>query len=98
MISPGDREALYALGVIYYKKQMYERAIESFYQVVKGSSDPKQTAKAYNNIGKSYFQMQDYKKAVRAFSLGIEEDPANEELRINRRSASQKYEEEIGSL
>lgn len=98
LIAPGDREALYALGVIYYKKGLYERAIETFYQVIKGSSDSKEIARSYNNIGKSYFQTGEYRKAIRAFSLGIEEDPSNEEIRINRRSASQKYEEEIGSM
>ncbi|MFW6366186.1 MAG: tetratricopeptide repeat protein, partial [Spirochaetota bacterium] len=97
MISPGDNEALYALGVIYYKKELYERAVETFYQVIKAEKHPEEIAKAYNNIGKAYFQMGEYRKAVRAFSLGIEEDPSNEEIRINRRSASQKYEQEIGA-
>ncbi len=95
MYDPGNTETLYALGIIYYKKQLYDQAVESFYQVIKGSRDNQETARAYNYIGKSYFKKEDYKKAVRAFSMGIEEDPANEEIRINRRAASDKYEEAI---
>lgn len=98
LLKPNDSQALYALGIIYYKKELYDQAIESFYQVVKASREQEETAKAYNNIGKSYFKKEEYQKAIRAFSLGIEQDPSNEELRINRRAASQMYEQQIGGI
>jgi|GEM_PF-3194158 len=95
LMQPGDTEALYALGVIYYNRMMYDKAIETFYQIVKASKDEAETAKAYNNIGKSHFQKKEYRQALRAFSLGLEQDPSNEELRLNRRAASAKYEEDL---
>lgn len=95
LLKPGDTEALYALGVIYYNRMMYDKSIETFYQIVKASSDEIEIAKAYNNIGKSHFQKKEYRQALRAFSLGLEQDPTNEELRLNRRAASAKYEEDL---
>lgn len=95
MLKPDDPDALFALGIIYSKKQMYDRAIDTFYQVVKGSRENKLLAEAYNNIGKAYYQKKDYKKAMQAFTRGIEEDPANEEIRMNRKVASQAFEADL---
>jgi TolA-binding protein len=78
------------------KKEMYDKATDTFYQVVKGANDSKLVADAYNNIGKCYYKKRQYKKALQAFTRGIDEDPANEELRLNRKSASQAYEAELG--
>ena len=96
LMKPDDAEALFALGIIYMKKEMYDNATDTFYQVVKGSSEPKLTADAYNNIGKCYYKKHQYKKALQAFTRGIDEDPGNEEIRMNRRAASQAYEAELG--
>ena len=40
-MKPEDTEALFALGVIYMKKEMYDNAMDTFYQVVKGAAEPK---------------------------------------------------------
>ncbi len=98
LMKPGDSEALLALGIIYSRKEMHEKAIETFYQVIKSSRESKVIAEAYNNIGKSYYKMQKHKKAIQAFTRGIEEAPSNEEIRINRKTASQAYEEELDKL
>jgi tetratricopeptide (TPR) repeat protein len=95
LMKPDDAEALFALGIIYMKKEMYDKATDTFYQVVKGASDSKLVADAYNNIGKCYFKKRQYKKALQAFTRGVDEDPTNEELRLNRKSASQAYEAEL---
>ncbi|MBN2158652.1 MAG: tetratricopeptide repeat protein [Spirochaetes bacterium] len=95
LMKPEDAEALFALGIIYMKKEMYDRAMDTFYQVVKGAGEMSLVADAYNNIGKCYFKKQQYKKALQAFTRGIEEDPSNEELRLNRKAASQAYEAEL---
>ncbi len=92
---PNDPDALLALGVIYYRKEMHDQAIESFYQVVKATRDSKRLADAYNNMGLAYYKKADYKRALRAFNRGAEEDPSNEEIRINRRTAMQAYESEL---
>ncbi|HRZ27069.1 MAG TPA: tetratricopeptide repeat protein [Spirochaetota bacterium] len=97
LIKPGDAETLFSLGIIYFKQEMYDRAIETFYQALKGSREPSLVAEAYNNIGKSYYQKKMYKKALQAFTRGIEEDPSNEEIRLNRKTASQAYEEELAN-
>jgi len=95
LLKPDDSDALLALGIIYARKEMHSKAVEAFYQSIKSSSDNKMTAEAYNNMGKSYYQMKEYKKSLQAFSRGVEEDPSNEEIRINRKTAVQAYEGEL---
>ncbi len=95
LLKPDDSDALLALGVIYARKEMHSKAVESFYQSIKSSRDNKMSSEAYNNMGKSYYQLKEYRKSVEAFTRGIEEDPSNEEIRINRKTAVQAYENEL---
>jgi tetratricopeptide (TPR) repeat protein len=96
IMKPDDPQALMALGIIYMKKERYDNAMDTFYQVIKGAGDSKLIADAYNNIGKCYFKKRQYKKALQAFTRGVDEDPGNEEIRMNRRVATQEYEKELG--
>jgi len=98
LLKQDDADALLALGIIYSRQERYEKAIEAFYQSIKASRDSRMTAEAYNNIGKSYYQIKQYKKAIQAFAKGVEEDPSNEEIRINRKTATQAYEAEIDRM
>ncbi len=98
LLKPDDSDALLALGIIYTRKGMHSRAVDSFYQSIKSSRDNKMTAESYNNMGKSYYQLKEFKKAIDAFTRGIEEDPSNEEIRINRKTAVQAYEGELERL
>jgi len=95
MQKPNDPDALFATGVVYYRRQMFDQAIETFYQVVRATRDSRRIADAYNNIGMAYYSKSDYRRALRAFNRGVEEDPANEEIRINRKTAMQAYESEL---
>ncbi|MGL4370832.1 MAG: tetratricopeptide repeat protein, partial [Spirochaetota bacterium] len=97
LAQPGDPETLQSLGVIYYRKGAYDKAVESFYQVIKASRDKALLGQAYNHIGMCYYRKADYKKSLRAFTQGIDEDPANEELRMNRKAAMQAYEQGLES-
>lgn len=94
-IKADDPDALMALGMVYARMEMHERAIESYYQSIRAARDSKMIAECYNNIGKSYYAMKQYKKSIEAFARGVEEDPSNEEIRMNRKSAVQAYENEL---
>ena len=96
LMKPGDAQALLAMGILYMKQEKYDTAMDTLFQAVKASNDGKLVGDAYNNIGKCYYKKRQYKKALQAFSRGVEEDPSNEEIRLNRRSASQAYEAELG--
>ncbi|MCL2155625.1 MAG: tetratricopeptide repeat protein [Leptospirales bacterium] len=95
LLKPNDSDALLALGIIYARKEMYPKAVETFYQAIKTSNDSKKIASAYSNMGKSYFQMKEYNKSIQAFNRAVEEDPSNEEIRMNRNTAVQAYESEL---
>jgi tetratricopeptide (TPR) repeat protein len=95
LLKPNDSDGLLALGIIYARREMYPKAVETFYQAIKSSNDNKKTANAYNNMGKSYFQMKEYNKSIQAFNRAVEEDPSNEEIRLNRNTAVKAYESEL---
>ncbi len=98
LISPGDSDALMALGIVYAKKNIHEKAIETFYQVIKSTRDNAKIGESYNNIGKSYYKLKKYSKAIEAFTRGVEASPTNEEMRMNRKAAVQAYEKELARI
>lgn len=97
LMKPGDPDALFSLGILHSRKGECDKAIETFYQVLKATSESGLLADTYNNIGRCQYKKRQYKKALQAFSRGIEEDPMNEELRMNRKAAQQAYEAELAS-
>ncbi len=95
LLKPNDTEALYSYGVLLARKNRQEKAIETFYQVIKSTRDKSLLSRSYNSIGKSYFRQENYRKALEAFTRGLEEDPTNEEMRMNRKAAAQAYEKTL---
>ncbi len=95
MLKPGDPAALLTLGNIFFRQELYDRAIETWYQALKSSPDRETTAMAWNNIGKACYKKGDYKESLRAFTRALEDDPTNEEIRINRKAAMQAYEQNL---
>lgn len=96
LLKANDAEAIFSLGVVYYRREMTEKAIDLMYQVVRASKDTKRIAEAYNYIGMGYYKKGNYRKALQAFNRGVEEDPSNEELRVNRQTAADAYERHLG--
>ncbi len=95
LMKPGDPEALFSLGVIYERRTDWNRAIETYYMVIRSANDGKILGDTYNHLGRCYYKQKNYRKALQAFSRGVEEDPMNEELRLNRKTAQQAYEAEL---
>jgi tetratricopeptide (TPR) repeat protein len=95
LIKPGDAEALSALGSVYMEAGNLDKAIDVFYQAVSATDDTKLVSECYNNLGKCYYKQGLYKKALQAFTRGIEVEPTYEEIRINRKVAMQAYEKEL---
>jgi len=95
VMKPNDAEALLSLGIMYMKKEMFDRAIDTFLQAQRATNDSRLVADTNNNIGKCYYKKGQYKKALQAFTRGIEDDPTNEEIRMNRKVAMQAYEAEV---
>lgn len=95
LMKPADPQALLSLGIIFSRKEMYDRAIDTFYIALRNTNDSKFTGEIYNNIGKNYFKKKLYRKSLQAFTRGLEEDPTNEEIRMNRKTAMQAYEAEL---
>ncbi len=95
LMKPADPQALLSLGIIFSRKEMYDRAIDTFYQALRNTNDSRLTGEIYNNIGKNYFKKKLYRKSLQAFTRGLEEDPTSEEIRMNRKAAMQAYETEL---
>ena len=104
LLKPRDADALYARGIILTRQQNYQGAIDTFHQALPQTRDSKLLSKIYNSIGRAYYKQGKevrsdrlgmYKKALRAFTRGVEEDPLNEQIRLNRKVAMDAYETEI---
>jgi tetratricopeptide (TPR) repeat protein len=59
LIKPGDADALLSFGLLLAKKGQSDRAVDTFYQVIKNTADSLLIAQAYNNIGKTYYRNKD---------------------------------------
>ncbi|MBN1532927.1 MAG: tetratricopeptide repeat protein [Spirochaetes bacterium] len=95
LMKPGDPEALFSLGLLYERKAMCDKAIDTYYLVIRAATDSKVLGDTYNHLGRCYYKQKNYRKALQAFSRGVEEDPMNEEIRLNRKVAQQAYEAAI---
>jgi tetratricopeptide (TPR) repeat protein len=95
LMKPADPQALLSLGIIFSRKEMYDRAIDTFYQALQNTNNSSLTGEIYNNIGKNYFKKKLYRKSLQSFTRGLEEDPGSEEIRMNRKAAMQAYETEL---
>ena len=95
LIAPNDAEALLALGTIAYNQHKYDKAMEIFYQVLEVSNDDPIVAQAYHTIGRCYFAKHEYKKSLQFLTKASELDPSNEQIRLNRKVATEAYEKEL---
>lgn len=97
---PENPQGLYVLGEIYLIRKDagdLSQARETFEQVVAMPEvDDKLRSRAYNGLGKSYFQEGEYLKAIRAFSKALKYWSGNEEAVLNRKSARARYENSLG--
>jgi tetratricopeptide (TPR) repeat protein len=95
LIQPGDPEALFALGEVRARSGMHEKAVDTYYQALQGARESELVADIYNGIGKSYYMLGRYRKALQAFTRGLEESPSREDIRMNRKSAMNAYEKQL---
>ncbi len=95
LLQPGDPEALFALGQVHAKSGMQEKAVDTYYQALQGARASELVADIYNGIGKSYYTLGLYRKALQAFTRGLEESPSREDIRMNRKSAMNAYENQL---
>jgi tetratricopeptide (TPR) repeat protein len=69
-----NAENYYRLGIEYYLKKEYDKAIENLTEAIKLEPD---NAKYYNERGKNYGWLKDFEKAVADHSKAIELEPDN---------------------
>jgi len=86
-IAAGNASALAYnfLGLSYYQLGNYEKSVESFTSGLSVSGTNKKIL-AYNQ-GNSYYAMQDYKNAAKAYSLTLTADPKYTRALLNRANA-----------
>jgi len=95
LLAPGNDDALLTLGDIYYEQQNFNKSIDVFFQLLKQSHSEKKIATAYNGLAKSYFKLKLYRKSMENFTKAVQNDPGNEVYRLNRRAATEAYENEL---
>ena len=67
-IEPKNYKAYYNLGTLYLKEEKFNSAIENYKLCIKNN---KEFAYAWNNLGLSYYGLEEYSKAKSAFMRAI---------------------------
>ena len=79
------------LGLAYYQLGNYEKSVEAFAKGMKASGTNKKIL-SYNQ-GNSYYAMQDYENAIKAYSLTLTADPKYTQALLNRANANLMYKD-----
>ncbi|MDQ0477532.1 MULTISPECIES: tetratricopeptide repeat protein [Chryseobacterium] len=90
-----DKEfmAHYNLGNSLYKRKMYEEAKAEFEKAEKLSATLPDKSAALYNLGNTYMQTEDSKKAAELYKQALKQDPYNETIRKNYGIAMLKEKE-----
>ncbi len=75
------------LAELYSKKCQYQKAIESYHQVL---TIDVENAEAWNEIGALYIKMEIYEESIKAFSKSVEINPASGQAQFNLAFAYKK--------
>jgi len=73
--NPQDAGAFFLLGMLYYEKGDYERAIEAYQENIR--IIPDNSSIIYNNLGWTYGELEKYQEAVDAFKEAVKQNPEN---------------------
>ena len=90
-----DKEfmAHYNLGNSLYKRKMYDEAKAEFDKAEKLSTNLPDKSAALYNLGNTFMQQQDSKKAAELYKQALKQDPYNESIRKNYEIAMLKEKE-----
>ena len=66
--APNNLEAYLDLGLVYYRREEYDRAIAKYQYVIQRDRD---NYRAYYNLGLVYFALEDYQQAIKDYSLAL---------------------------
>ena len=88
-----DFMAHYNLGNSLYKRKMYEEAQAEFEKAEKLASTIPDKGAALYNLGNTYMQKEDSKKAAELYKQALKQDPYNESIRKNYEIAMLKEKE-----
>ncbi len=90
-----DKEfmAHYNLGNSLYKRKMFDEAKAEFEKAEKLSSNLPDKSAALYNLGNTYMQQQNSKKAAELYKQALKQDPYNENIRKNYEIAMLKEKE-----
>jgi len=92
---PSDEVHLFTAGNEFYKLRQYEKAIDSYHEILKrGFESPG----VYLNIGNSYFRLGMIGKAILYYERGRRLDPSDEDINHNLAFANLKITDKIETL
>lgn len=94
-IQLNDKEfmAHFNLGNSLYKRKMFDEAKAEFEKAEKRSTNLPDKSAALYNLGNTYMQQQDSKKAAELYKQALKQDPYNESIRKNYEIAMLKEKE-----
>ena len=76
-------KGVFNLGDALYKQDQYEDAAEHFLELSSKDLDKETKAKAYHNLGNSFFKAQKYPESINAYKHALRNNPKDEDTRYN---------------
>ncbi|MFC1504632.1 tetratricopeptide repeat protein, partial [Spirochaetota bacterium] len=79
---PENAKIHYNIGNTYYKKKLYEKAIEEYNKAL-STDDPDFQAKIYYNLGNAFYKTSQYDKAVLSYKKSLTIHPDDKSCKFN---------------
>lgn len=91
---PGNAEAKYNLGNLYYNKEITGQALDRHRDAATTAEEKPLKHDAFHNQGNSFMKQKKYSEAVEAYKQSLRNNPNDEETRYNLALAKKMLEEE----
>lgn len=81
--NPASRTGMFNLGDALYKTKDYENSRKVLEASLKITTDKKQLAKTYHNIGNTYLEEKKWEDAINAYKESLRRDPTDADTKYN---------------
>lgn len=92
--NPDQFAASFNLGDALYRQEKYDEAAAHFDALAKSTTNKKEAALSYHNLGNSFLKKNSYKEAIEAYKKALIKNPGAEDTRYNLAYAQKKLKEQ----
>lgn len=87
-------EGTFNLGDALYKQERYDEAVNQFQMAASKTTDKKQQAKAYHNLGNTYMKQKKLKEGIEAYKNALRANPKDMDTKYNLSKAMRMLQQQ----